>query len=137
MYEDGTYQEVVSESSGKNRYPEPSVIPTPEPSVTPEPEASVTPTPEPSVTPEPEASATPTPEPTVTLEPEASVTPTPEPTPTPTIPPKDMVNALVIFLQTRKQDLLLPVTDRHSEEIQRDIFWVDNNNSGRETSCFK
>ena len=73
--------------------PEPTVTPTPEPTVGPGPTA--TPTPEPTVGPEP--AATPTPEPTVGPEPAATPTPEPTvgpepaatPTPEPTVEPED------------------------------------------------
>lgn len=79
---------------------EPSVTPTPsvEPSVTPTPtpsiEPSVTPTPTPSI----EPSVTPTPTPSV----EPSVTPTPTPTVTPDVTEDDIINILLLGLDTRQ-----------------------------------
>ena len=108
-YEDGTYQEIFLNLPKKTDTPEPSVIPTPEPSVTPTPESTEIPTPEP----------------------EASITPTPESTPTPTIPPKDMVNGIGDFFTDEATGFTFQVTARQSEEIQRDVFWIDNNNSGK------
>ena len=108
-YEDGTYQEIFLNLPKKTDTPEPSVIPTPEPSVTPTPESTEMPTPEP----------------------EASITPTPEPTPTPTVPPKDMVNGIGDFFTDEATGFTFQVTARQSEEIQRDVFWIDNNNSGK------
>lgn len=69
---------------------EPSVTPTPTPSI----EPSVTPTPTPSI----EPSVTPTPTPSV----EPSVTPTPTPTVTPDVTEDDIINILLLGLDTRQ-----------------------------------